>query len=258
MVNHEFVKSIASEVTEGLFEGGPGSGNWGHKGRPGHRGGSSGGGGKGKGSGISAHKITVGKQRIHAKNFYNAMGKLDTSNYRKLSDSNKTQVLNHGIQKFTEMYIPRAQQGRLDAKGLETNRKIGALEGMRRAALSKAKGLKAGSKEWRAAMHVAISLQTKARETSSQIKLNPTPKTSDVSAHRVKWGEFFSMRTGPLSAQSQKQNKEAGKLASKIMRRNLNPANREFVRGVQRTIRNNYPVSRNRLEKLRGMEGGRG
>ena len=133
------------------------------------------GGGKGKGSGISAHKITVGKQRIHARNFYNAMGKLDTSNYRKLSDSNKTQVLKHGIQKFTEMYIPRAQQGRLDAKGLETNRKIGALEGMRRAALSKAKGFETGSKEWRAATHVAISLQERARMAFGGTKLIGVP-----------------------------------------------------------------------------------
>jgi len=47
MLNQELVKNIASEVKKGLFEGGPGSGNWGHKGRPGHRVGSLGGGGKG-------------------------------------------------------------------------------------------------------------------------------------------------------------------------------------------------------------------
>lgn len=59
MINEGFVKSIVSEVKADLFEGGAGSGNWGHKGRPGHRGGSLGGGkGKvvagGKAGGISA------------------------------------------------------------------------------------------------------------------------------------------------------------------------------------------------------------
>lgn len=34
------VKQISSEVLSALFEGGAGSGNWGHKGRPGKRGGS--------------------------------------------------------------------------------------------------------------------------------------------------------------------------------------------------------------------------
>jgi hypothetical protein len=34
------VESILSEVKAELFEGGSGSGNWGHKGRPGKRGGS--------------------------------------------------------------------------------------------------------------------------------------------------------------------------------------------------------------------------
>jgi len=50
--------SIAGEVISDLFEGGAGSGNWGHKGRPGMRGGSLGGGGKG--GGISAHKVSGG------------------------------------------------------------------------------------------------------------------------------------------------------------------------------------------------------
>ena len=198
MVNQEFVKSIASEAAKGLFEGGPGSGNWGHKGRPGHRGGSLGG---GKGARISAHKITGGGQRIHAREYYNAMGKLDTSNYRKLNDANKTQVLKHSIQKFTEMYIPKAQQGRLDAKGLEANRKIGALEGMRRAALGKAKGLETGSKEWRAATHVAISLQERARSTFSEIKVSKSKGRTKSRGEEKHWisigkGSVRSVRMG--------------------------------------------------------------
>lgn len=199
MVKQEFVKSVASEVMKGLFEGGPGSGNWGHKGRPGHRGGSLGGGGKGTGAGISAHKITAGGQRIHAREYYNAMGKLDTSNYRKLSDANKTQVLKHGIQKFTEMYIPKAQQGRLDDKGLVANRKIGALEGMRRAALGKAKGLETGSKEWRAATHVAISLQERARAMFSEIKVSKSIGRTKSKGEEEHWisigpGSFKSIQ----------------------------------------------------------------
>jgi hypothetical protein len=51
----KFVESIVDEVKkELLLEGGAGSGNWGHKGRPGHRGGSLPGGGK---SGVSAHEV---------------------------------------------------------------------------------------------------------------------------------------------------------------------------------------------------------
>jgi hypothetical protein len=167
MVNQEFVKSVASEVVNGLFEGGPGSGNWGHKGRPGHRGGSLGGGGKGKGAGISAHVVKPG---IHVSTFYDKPGGLKTSEYKKLTDNQKAAVLKHGIQKYKENYVPKAKQGGMSEKALAANRQVGALEGMRRAALSKAKGLETGSKEWRAATHVAISLQERARAMFSQIK----------------------------------------------------------------------------------------
>lgn len=37
---YAIVKDISAEAIAALFEGGPGSGNWGHKGRPGKRGGS--------------------------------------------------------------------------------------------------------------------------------------------------------------------------------------------------------------------------
>lgn len=37
---YAIVKDISADVLSALFEGGAGSGNWGHKGRPGHRGGS--------------------------------------------------------------------------------------------------------------------------------------------------------------------------------------------------------------------------
>ncbi len=48
---YSLMKDIATEVNSGLFEGGAGSGNYGHKGRPGHRGGSLPGGGQK----VSAH-----------------------------------------------------------------------------------------------------------------------------------------------------------------------------------------------------------
>jgi len=38
--SYTLIKDISSEVLTMLSEGGPGSGNWGHKGRPGMRGGS--------------------------------------------------------------------------------------------------------------------------------------------------------------------------------------------------------------------------
>jgi hypothetical protein len=167
MVNQDFVKSIAAEAVKGLFEGGPGSGNWGHKGRPGHRGGSLGGGGKGKGAGISAHVVKPG---VHASTFYDKSGGLKTSGYKKLTDNQKAAVLKHGIQKYKENYVPKAKQGGMSEKALAANRQVGAIEGMRRAALSKAKGSPNGSKDQRAAMHIAISLQQRARAIAGQLK----------------------------------------------------------------------------------------
>ncbi len=168
MVNEELVKSIASEVRKELFEGGPGSGNWGHKGRPGYRGGSAGGGGgKDKGAGISAHIVKPG---VHASTFYDKSGDLKTSEYRKLTDIQKTAVLRHGVQKYKEAYVPKAQQGKLSVAELAANKKIGALEGMRRAALAGAKSAKSGSKEERASLHIAISLQQRASGLMGQLK----------------------------------------------------------------------------------------
>ena len=164
MVNQGFVKSIVSEVKKGLFEGGAGSGHWGHKGRSGHRGGSPGG-GKGKAGGISAHMVKPG---VHASTFYDKSGGLKTSAYRTLTGNQKVAVLKHGIQKYKENYVPKAKQGGMSEKALAANKKIGALEGMRRAAVNKAKG--STGKESRAAMHVAISLQERARATFSEIK----------------------------------------------------------------------------------------
>jgi len=288
MVNQEFVKSIVSEVKASLFEGGAGSGNWGHKGRPGHRGGSLGGGGKGGGSearasisniakryglqlihlepkyghaiaeartfiskekaekldrqissylksrgfkeisrsggvnkfgflestfktpegkisisgakfrdkmtfsvdythgpgakkagketdvmmskaikaaGISAHMVKPG---VHASTFYDKSGGLKTSEYKKLTDNQKVAVLKHGIQKYKENYVPKAKQAGMSSFALKTNRQVGALEGMRRAAITKAKGL--SGKENRAAMHVAISLQQRAKDLAGVVK----------------------------------------------------------------------------------------
>lgn len=54
------VKDIASDAMRTIFEGGPGSGNWGHKGRPGKRGGSL------PGGGVSAHVSGNGK-RIYSR-----------------------------------------------------------------------------------------------------------------------------------------------------------------------------------------------
>lgn len=171
MISEELVKSIASEVRKELFDGGPGSGNWGHKGRPGHRGGSTGGGGKGKaagGSGISAHIVKPG---VHANTFYDKSGGLKTSEYRKLTDIQKTAVLRHGVQKYKEAYVAKGQQGKLSAGGLAANKKIGALEGMRRAALNNAKQAKSESKEERAALHIAISLQQRVNGLMGQLKV---------------------------------------------------------------------------------------
>ncbi len=185
MANQEFVRSIASDVTKELFEGGADSGNWGHKGRPGHRGGSEPkGSGSGKG-GIIAHVV---KEGVHASTFYDKSGGLKISEYKKLTDNQKTTVLKHGVQSYKEKYIPKAQQGGLDAKGIEANKKVGALEGMRRAALNKIKSLQAGSKEYRAAMHVAISLQTRATQVANSFKQS-TAKVAVASSAAAKTAE---------------------------------------------------------------------
>jgi hypothetical protein len=59
LAEYALIKDMAAEI----LEGGAGSGNWGHKGRPGHRGGSLGGGG---GGGISAH-VAGGERRIYSR-----------------------------------------------------------------------------------------------------------------------------------------------------------------------------------------------
>ncbi len=65
---YALVKDISSEVTCGLFEGGPGSGFFGHKGRPGHRGGSSAGGN------VAAH-VALTPGGVHKKVTSNFMAK---------------------------------------------------------------------------------------------------------------------------------------------------------------------------------------
>jgi hypothetical protein len=237
MLSSELARSIASDVTKDLFEGGPGSGNWGHKGRPGHRGGSLPGGGKGTGisahvtgsdvkflegekvrinygehkgklatfqeyspsgsfaivrigkkaysyhesdllatgskakrgtgGGVSAHVVKPG---VHASTFYDKSGALKTNEYRKLTDKQKTAVLSHGIQKYKEQYVPKAKQGSMSEAQKSANKKVGALEGMRRAAISKASGFARGSGEWRAATHVAISLQQQVGKVVGTMK----------------------------------------------------------------------------------------
>jgi hypothetical protein len=170
-VMKEIAESIRSEL---FFEGGPGSGNWGHKGRPGKKGGSldggGGGGGGDGGKGIAPHKLMVKGEKVHASKYYDSSGGLKNAEYRKLTGNQKTIVLNHGVQKYKEQYVPKANWGKMSAKDLATNRKVGAFEGMRRAALDKAKKLEKGSKEYRAALHAAISLQQQATSVIQSAK----------------------------------------------------------------------------------------
>jgi hypothetical protein len=108
------------------------------------------------------------KPGVHASTFYDKSGGLKTSEYKKLTDNQKAAVLKHGIQKYKENYVPKAKQGGMSSFALKTNRQVGALEGMRRAAITKAKGL--SGKENRAAMHVAISLQQRAKDLGGVVK----------------------------------------------------------------------------------------
>jgi hypothetical protein len=176
MIASEMAKSIASDVKRELFEGGPGSGNWGHKGRPGHRGGSA---PRGTGGGISAHVVKPG---VHASTFYDKAGGLKVAGYEKLTDNQKVSVLSHGVQKYKERYVPKAKQGSMSEADKSANKKVGALEGMRRAAINKASGFAKGSKEWRGAMHVAISLQAQAQRVGSTVKVQTSKSVAAAGA----------------------------------------------------------------------------
>jgi len=167
------VSDIATAVLESLFaEGGGGSGNWGHKGRPGHLGGSLGGGGKGKGAGGAAVAAVGGGAggagKLSAGKFFGAGGALKVSDYKKLGGSQKAAVLQHGVTQYKERYVPKAKQAGMSAAALSANKKVGALEGMRRAALNKSKGL--FGKEQRAGLHIAISLQQRASQVAGAMK----------------------------------------------------------------------------------------
>jgi hypothetical protein len=167
------VSDIATAVLESLFaEGGGGSGNWGHKGRPGHLGGSLGGGGKGKGAGGAAVAAVGGGAggagKLSAGKFFDKGGTLKVAEYKKLSDGDKLAVLQHGVTQFKEQYIPKAKQVGMDVAAIAANKKVGALEGMRRAALNKSKGL--SGKEQRAGLHIAISLQQRASQVAGAMK----------------------------------------------------------------------------------------
>ncbi len=79
---YALIKDISSEVTCGLFEGGPGSGHFGHKGRPGHRGGSSAGGNvaahtfaSGRGVDLPKKKVAMTPGGMHKKVSSNFMAK---------------------------------------------------------------------------------------------------------------------------------------------------------------------------------------
>jgi hypothetical protein len=171
-----FISRLAEEVLSDIFEGGPGSGHWGHAGRPGMRGGSAPGGGvafrvKGglpKSLGAAA-LVDFGK-------YYTSSGGLKINEYKQLSEDMKMSVLKHGVESYKEHYIPKAQQGGLSKEAIELNKKIGALEGMRRSALKKAEGL--SGKEQRAAYHIAVSLQERAMRLAGEMKT----KASEVGA----------------------------------------------------------------------------
>lgn len=132
------VKEMTEDIIKGLFvEGGPGSGNFGHKGRPGHRGGALPGGsgkgsrGKGGGGGTAPHVVGIkGGQKVKAAQFYDKSGNIKTSGYKKLTDNQKGQVLKHGLQKYTESYVPKAKQEGMKESALAVNRKVGEIEGV--------------------------------------------------------------------------------------------------------------------------------
>ncbi len=72
---YQLMKDIATEVSSGLFEGGAGSGNFGHKGRPGHRGGSLPGGGGSTSAHIGVARRVYSREmalRIKARGITNA------------------------------------------------------------------------------------------------------------------------------------------------------------------------------------------
>lgn len=86
------VKDISTKVIASLFEGGFGSGNWGHKGRPGRRGGSLGGGGRG----ISAHQVRGGAKSAIDKT---VVGNMVANLEKRAADSGLTKERAHDFLK---------------------------------------------------------------------------------------------------------------------------------------------------------------
>lgn len=95
---YEFIKDIASEIISDLLEGGPGSGHWGHKGRPGMRGGSlpSGTGSLSGGTGEKRSFVSIGgstgglflrgKESASIMAFHVAKGRKENSSWTNIID----------------------------------------------------------------------------------------------------------------------------------------------------------------------------
>ena len=102
----KLVESILSEVKAELFEGGSGSGNWGHKGRPGKRGGSL----PTKGKSIMAHIIKSQGGRIR-------IPKMSRKLFRAARKARNIEVLLSGnpwkwLKRLINIYIGRKIGGR--------------------------------------------------------------------------------------------------------------------------------------------------
>ena len=142
-----------------FFKGGPNSGNRGHRGIPGHRGGSS-----PRGSNIGVSRIGLGPQRF------------DIEAYSKLSAVSKVSMLVHFINTYKEGYVTKNKQKRaiskLSKKGkeqwIQMNKSVGAMEGMRRAMINR--GNATSRVEQRKYYHMAIQFQSNVADIRKRMK----------------------------------------------------------------------------------------
>jgi len=143
------------------------SGNRGHSGRPGKRGGS---------VASGKRKPSAARLGLAREMGFSFTGKLDESAYSKLSAADKVKALKKEIKNYKEQYVPKVKQKRAISKlstknkkkWLDSNKRIGALEGMRRAMLTR--GDKTSRVEQRKYYHFSIKLGENAMNVKSSMK----------------------------------------------------------------------------------------
>ena len=172
-VDPQYLKSYM-ELYQNIIQkmGTANSGNHGHAGRPGKRGGSSSTRGRDSRTGRKPSQARLQAAREVGFSF----NKLDESSYGKLSAADKVKALKKQLKGYKEQYTIKSKQNRtlskLSDKGKKAwqdmNKRIGAYEGMRRAMISR--GDNTSRVEQRKYYHFAIKLGENAVDMKKQMR----------------------------------------------------------------------------------------